>query len=275
MFKESQFEPKPDNWLDKGTETGQKNRQKLAESIKKARKGLHEVDLYDMNRNFGKVEKQTGLDIKSYVDKEFSQENFDYLDVGSGDLRFAEEMKDTYKSRVNVSALNPFHPDVEAGGVKSERWSSFIKKTKESAKKKNLGSGAVHKQIKKISEAAGRRKKIDEYHVGMLETFEPGKQYDLITDWCAAALYSPFRVRKEEEIENGTRDRVIDRYFDLVKTGGRVLIRLDSGEYPIIKKYVETRFGRQSKIAQEQGVHFVAKEISGTNVLELKKIESE
>lgn len=246
-----------DNWPDKS------KRSELAKNIHGLREDLY-TEAYDMSRGFDVIQEQTNLDVKKYLDERL-QEGARTLDVGAGNLQFAEDMKDRYGGKVKVEAITPYGLNI---GKSRESWVKYAKGVKRKTKEANKNRDNPHnksririasnKKIRETSKAYERSKKIDKKHTGIIETFDSEEKYDLITDWFAATMYSQFQ------------ERVFDRYFNLLNPDGIAIIA--SRNVGGIIERINSNYGPKSENAKKEGAYLEANAIDGSkDVLEIRK----
>ncbi len=248
-----------DNWPDKW------KRKDLAKDIRRLRGDLH-VEVYDMHRGFDAIQEQTNFDIRKYLDERL-QKGARTLDVGAGNLQFVEDMKDRYENEIEVEAITPYGLNIG----ESERWSKYVKDVKKKTEEfmqhqsgKHVQSRitiAANQKLLETSKAYARSKKINKKYTGVIETFDSGKKYDLITDWFAATFYSHFP------------ERVLDRYFHLLKPDGTALIGHRQIFFKNTIERIKSNYSHDSENAKKEGAYLEARTIPGAkDVLEIRKI---
>lgn len=211
-------------WLQ--TNVPKERRGEIAESILRQRR-IHFAFFpsYGRNRSIESLKARQGFLLGKYLRVGIPKSGkLNVLDCGAGFLRLSAGIKSLFGDRVFVTALNVIHP-----ALQKSTHARLIKDINEALYRRELQREMLA-NLSDIVSAEKNRKLVDEFRVGVIENFSTPRRYGLIVDLSAPLQHSKFQ------------ERVLEKYFDLLKPNGRVLVAVLPKTAEEIERIVRTRF---------------------------------
>ena len=241
-------------WLQRNVHESQ--RKEVAEHLRLHRKWYFALDsAYERRRDLEYLRSKCAFDLAEYLEKLLPKRGrLAVLDSGAGFFGVSGDLKRKFGKRVFVTGLtmvSPVLPKRSRVGM-----IALLKKLNPGYRHERLIEG-LYGGLKKAEENSSL---VDDVRVGVIENFSTRRRYGVILD-----VHGPLRHSRFQQ-------RVIERYFNLLKPNGRVVMNVDFGVAEGAEMIVQVMFGEKSKIAQRTGYYFRMRQIPGSPIYELEKV---